>query len=49
VKKVIAIFMGDQNAQVKNDNLGTEEVMGKHIHSRMNKNGELFIKWSAAN
>jgi hypothetical protein len=25
------------------------EVMGKHGHSRMNENGELFIEWCAAN
>jgi hypothetical protein len=36
--------MGDLNAQIGNDNLGFEEVMGKHGHSRMNENGELFIK-----
>jgi hypothetical protein len=30
-------------------NLGFEEVMGKHRHSRMNENGELFIRWCAEN
>jgi hypothetical protein len=41
--------MGDLNVQVGNDNLGFEEVMGKHGHGRMNENGELFIEWCAAN
>jgi hypothetical protein len=48
-KKDIAIIMGDLNAQVGNDNLGFEEVMGKHGHGRMNENGGLFIEWCAAN
>jgi exonuclease III len=48
-KKDIAIVMGDLNAQVVNDNLGFEEVMGKHGHRRRNEHGELFIEWCAAN
>jgi hypothetical protein len=41
--------MGDLNAQVGNNNLGFEEIMGKYGHGRMNENGELFIEWCAAN
>jgi hypothetical protein len=48
-EKDIAIIMGDVNAEVGNDNLGFEEEMGKHGHSRMNENGELFIEECAAN
>jgi hypothetical protein len=36
--------MGDLNAQVGNDNLGFDEVMEKHGHGRMDKNGELLIE-----
>jgi hypothetical protein len=45
-KKYIVIVTGDLSAQVGNDNLGFEEVIGKHRHGRMNENGEL---WCATN
>jgi exonuclease III len=43
-KKDIAIVFRDLNVEVGNDNLGFEEVLGKHEHGRMNENGELFIE-----
>jgi hypothetical protein len=39
-EKNVDIIMGDPNAQMGSDNLGFKEVMGKHGHGRMNKNGE---------
>ena len=45
----IKILMGDLNAKIGSDNIGYEEIMGKHGLGIMNENGELFTNFCAAN
>ena len=47
--KEVTILMGDFNAKIGADNIGFEEVMGKHGLGKMNENGELFASSCAEN
>ena len=48
-RKDILIVMGDFNAKVGSDNVGFEEIMGKHGLGVRNENGELFAEMCATN
>ena len=48
-RKDITILMGDLNAKVGAENMGYEEVMGKHGIGLMNDNGEMFADFCAMN
>ncbi|XP_005107012.2 uncharacterized protein LOC101846162 [Aplysia californica] len=48
-RKDILILMGDFNAKVGSDNVGFEEIIGKHGLVVRNENGELFAEICATN
>ncbi|XP_073714068.1 uncharacterized protein [Misgurnus anguillicaudatus] len=48
-EKDVTILMGDFNAKVGKDNIGYEEVMGRHGLGNMNENGERFADLCALN
>jgi endonuclease/exonuclease/phosphatase family metal-dependent hydrolase len=44
IKKMDIILMGDLNAKIGKDNIGTEQIMGKHETGERNDNRERFIE-----
>jgi len=45
----VNILMGDLNAKIGSDNIGYEEIMGRHGLGEMNENGERFADLCAMN
>ena len=48
-RKDVNIIMGDANAKIGQDNVGYEEIMGRHGLGQMNENGERFANICAFN
>ncbi|VDO57742.1 unnamed protein product [Schistosoma margrebowiei] len=47
--KYLTILIGDLNAKVGMDNIGYEDIMGRHVLGERNKNGEIFANLCAFN
>lgn len=48
-EREILVLMGDFNAKVGANNIGYEQILGKHGLGQMNENGELFADFYADN
>ena len=48
-QKDMTLLMGDLNAKIGKDNIGYEEVMGRHGLGEINDNGEKLLDICASN